>query len=152
MADCPSCNSKNTKTLRMIWLSGTRNSTGKSGRVGMSSRGTVWVSRGAGASRSQSAAAQAASPPDLKKPMSPWIGVLLVFFLTHLVLSAMINTILPSLWFAVLIGDGVACYFAYNFFKVGFDAANLQNLRAIEQYEKSWMCMRCGNVYTADDF
>lgn len=142
MADCPNCQSSNTKTKAMVWASGSRSSRGNYSGASVSTSGRVSLSGGGGGSTSQSHLAAACAPP--KDSYVPKIIVFLAFFIVVMpfanVFLQVKNPITSLLGFGVIIGGIWGLHKLYKHL-------NKSNIQMLEDYSKTWLCLRCGEQF-----
>ena len=136
---CPTCQSDNVQKLSLVYEQGTQ----KIRTKGRTRGGGVGIGRGgllAGAGsatttttgKSQSIAAEKAAPPDKKQMMLP-VGIIAAGILIG--------------FKAVLVGLALVAIGGFIFWK--FHQYNKQVFPPLyAQWEKSWLCNRCGTIYT----
>lgn len=153
MSNCPSCDSKNTKTLAMVWAGGGRQ--GKSGFSGISvsTSGRVSVGVGRGRSSSQSHLAASCAPPKLSSLPKIVIGVLFIIFVVPLLKGILSVFSEPKLL------DGILNFFIcapllglliWGLIKI-YKKMDAQNKAALSDYYKTWICLRCGTQFKPYD-
>ena len=145
MSDCPSCNSRNTKKMQMVWAAGTRTSQRQSTGVGVSSRGTVGVGVGRGQTFSQSHLAAACAPPKRSKtPMVVTIILLLAFW------APMLGNVSKGLsdgrYMTVFFGSLLLALMSFGLYKL-YSYLDRSNKANEEAYSRMWVCLKCGNTF-----
>ena len=134
---CPKCKSKNTQRLEVIYEHGTSDINTTSNTVGVGYGGRL----GAGGAvtktsgTSQSIIAQKASPPEIRSYSAViWcsiIGLILLF---------------NAEGFWQLVGLGFVVLAIYMG-KANFEYNKSEFPKLFEEWEKSWYCNKCGNIY-----
>lgn len=144
MSKCPSCNSTNTKTMKMIYMGGIRNSKGDMGGMSISTSGRVSFGIGKSRSKSISNLASMCAPPVTKSPISYAVGM---FFLV-LLLSSIISTLFLSI--GIDISGGISflgfCLALFFSFKT-YENIKTEQKEATNNYENQWMCLKCGTKF-----
>lgn len=148
MQRCPHCNSTSTKTLPMIYGSGSSTSS------------SIWItSRGRLGSRSgshQTRLAQAAAPPRAPSVILGLIGMLIVSGIVWIVLANLIapvaklipdsrqastfTTLAPLLMLGVM----VIIFFGWTF---RHRSKKKRYLPKLASWEQTWMCQKCGATW-----
>lgn len=133
--NCPSCGSRNTKSLSIIFESGQRHGRATRNSLWASLSGAVLVGRSTTSSHSSSLLANSAAPPpgQFPWPIIGWplfIGV--IFFKW-------------SVWIIPMVMFGVAILYG------GSEHYNLlQKERAI--WQQTFRCLRCGKTFLPNDY
>ena len=145
MANCPSCQSSNTKTVQMAWASGLRNNSRSTTGGGITSRGTIGLGASSSRGVSQSAISAACAPPK-PKGLSPKVAGVLTWLAIILLLGSPVSAnsgggFFTSLWTIVTMFGGV--YAGYRVYK-HLEAKRIEQLR---EYASQWICLRCGTTY-----
>lgn len=131
--NCPTCGSRNTKSLQVIYESGQR--VGRSTRNSLyaSLSGSVWAGRSTTESHSSSLISAHAAPP---APL-PWpvIGIPLV---VGVVVFHWPIWVVPVVMFSIAILYGSSNAWA-------------QRLKEANDWHKSFQCLRCGTVFMPEE-
>ena len=143
--DCPTCNSKSTKKLSMVYAQGTRNYNSRTSGSSVSSRGTLSGRSGSRASSSQSALAAAAAPPMPSRIPKIVALILTIIFILPSFTFAFSTTQDISIWARILailtlIVFSAATYFIYKFLSKSHEKRKAD-------WDRAWICLRCGGVY-----
>lgn len=149
---CPQCQAKNTKKLSMVYATGTRRSQSVSSSRSRSVSSRLTARVGGSTSQyqgvSQTALAQAASPPQPSR-----LPKIVAFFLAFMFVLPAFTMVFSredvSIWlrifaFILFVGFSVGTYFAYKFLNRGYE-------QQLDEWERAWICMRCGCVYDPND-
>lgn len=149
MSVCPSCDSKNTKKLQMVWASGSRTGKNKSTGIGISSRGTIGVGIGSGSSTSQSHLAASCAPP--KNSLTPkivvgLIGVFIIPTLLSGVLSVFTEPRIADKFFNFIVSAPLFVLAIWGLFKL-YKYLDQSNKKALNDYSNTWICLKCGTKY-----
>lgn len=140
--NCPKCSSENTQTLRMIFESGTSNSssTSKSHGGGFFNVLPTFRAKTNTVSTSQSLLATSASPPVKKSLIGTAIATLIGLYFLVGAFSPSFNfgwLLFGVLWSGLF---GFVTYANFNFNTKVFP-------KDLEDWEKTWRCHKCGTVY-----
>lgn len=146
---CPACQSNNTKKLSMVYATGTRNYSSSSRGSGFSSRGTISSRSTRRNSSSQTALATAASPPKRNSLINLiFLFIVLPFVLMPLtsILSQEPDISIFKLIFAFIlfIAFSVGAFFLYKLINKPYEKRKAD-------WNRAWICMRCGNVYDPNE-
>lgn len=127
--NCPVCGSRNTKSLPVIYESGQRFSRYTRNSLWGSSRGSIWAGHSSTEGHSSNLLSDNAGPPgQLPWTSLVWIMVIVVFFFNL------------SLWVIPVVIVGVAIL-------IGGSGFYIQSGRALEDWYKTFRCMRCGTAF-----
>ena len=153
MSNCPSCDSKNTKTLAMIWAGGSRTGQSGFGGVSVSTSGRISVGGGRGRSASQSHLAAGCAPPKNSSMPKSVVVVLFLMFAMPLLKGALSVFSEPKLMDGIL--NFIICapllgLLIWGLIKL-YAKMESQNKTALSNYSKTWMCLRCGTQFKPYD-
>jgi hypothetical protein len=157
---CPSCGSTNCSTVQAVHESGTRDSTGSFGGVGISSHGNLGVFGGVSSSTSTSRLAERCAPPQIPDRVSGFSIV--TRFIGLFVILGLIANIPLIIMFAIMFGDdsldavpylaaviGALCAWQFisgrslPLYGNRYAALQKQHAEAMETYRRSWVCLAC---------
>ncbi len=158
---CPNCNSDDTSTLKMVWMSGTSDIQSKMTGVGVGVTGHgLGIGAGVGKTKgtSKTLLSQAAQPPLPPKYTEALVVALLAglgvaFFLFMGLLSdassdGEIGVVYE--WTIMIAASAVAV----AVYKVT-SKSNANSKKAYEnrlaEYERQWICLRCGSKFKPTD-
>jgi hypothetical protein len=127
--NCPICGSRSTKSLPIIYESGQRMGRSTRNSLWASTSGRVWAGRSVTESHSASLIAANAAPPGTM----PWLTLLIPL----IVMVVIFNW---SMWLVPVVMFSVAILY-------GGSDAYIQTRQAIENWEKSFRCLRCGAIF-----
>lgn len=147
--NCPNCNSGNTKTFQMVYMSGTRNDKSNMKGVGVSTSGNISLGVGGGSTTSQSLLAANCQPPKISQ--WPKVGLFaLVVFVWLPLISAMLNSFsAPSFlqglgtFIASAVLFGLATYAVIKL----FNHIRFSGKEKLHKYANSWLCLKCGTSF-----
>lgn len=141
---CPQCSSDNVQRLEVVYEQGTQNinttshSVGGGGGIG---GGGFGGGLGSATTRTsgtaQTSAAKKAAPPAKKGTVSVLIGLLIV----GAVIGAMFDHFIGL---SIFLGLG---FWGFTIFKKNSAYNNNVHPGLYQQWLKSWMCNKCGNIY-----
>ena len=153
MSNCPQCQSEQTSSYRMLWMSGT--ASGNVSGIGVTAGGNVGVF--GGSSSQQTYLAQSVAPPSTPSFRGGVFGCLVPFvvflFATTMlrVMFAYLSYIAPGLMRviapsnAVAFGVGILCIFGSLVLRAVYLQWRKQRLvPVLETWERSWLCLICG--------
>lgn len=143
--DCPTCNSKSTKKLSMVYAQGTRNYNSRTSGSSVSSRGTLSGRSGSRASSSQSALAAAASPPTPSRIPKVVAFIFAIMFVFPFLLLASSSDDSMSIWARILALIPLVVFSAATYFIYKFLSKSHEKRKA--DWDRAWICLRCGGVY-----
>ncbi len=149
MANCPSCNSSNTKTLNMVWSGGTRNGKSGFGGVGISTSGRITVGGGRGRSSSQSNLAATCAPP--KKSSLPKLVILVLVLMFWIPLFSAVVSVFSAPTFFKGLGTFVVTapllgLLTYGLIRL-YRKMNATAKNAESNYARTWICLKCGSRF-----
>lgn len=148
MERCPHCNSTSTKTLPMIYGSGSRTSSS----LWVTSRGRI----GSRGGSSQTRLAAAASPPRAPSIVLGFIGMLIVSVIVWILLANLIAPVarlIPNARQAAafqtlaplfMLGVAVVIFFGWLIRHRGKKKRYLPRLAS---WQQTWMCQKCGATW-----
>lgn len=144
---CPRCHSDNTASFPMIYQGGTT-----TGNFSALSYGTnAGVIGTGGKTKSQSLLAQQTAPPQKQNNgcLHAFITVLILFgsmFVFTLVMTALVGESSLTGLLAFIFGMVATIFYAVHINR-NSKAENKVWREQIAQWEKSWMCLKCGNKW-----
>lgn len=127
--NCPICGSRSTKSLPIIFESGQRMGRSTRNSLWASTSGRVWAGRSVTESHSASLIAANASPPGTM----PWLTLLIPLIIMVLIFNW-------SMWLVPLVMFSIAILY-------GGSDAYIRTRQEMENWEKSFRCMRCGVIF-----
>jgi hypothetical protein len=149
MQRCPSCNSSSTKTLPMIYGSGSSTSSS----FWITSRGRV----GSRGGSRQTRLAAAVAPPRAPSVVLGFIGMLIVSAIVWIVLANLVapaSKLIPNArqaalfqTFAPLFMLGVVVVIFLGWI-VRHRSKKKRYLPRLAAWERTWMCQKCGTTWT----
>lgn len=159
---CPSCESDNVRRLSVVYDEGSYTETSKSttnmsgGGVMMAgTAGGVYTSRQAGTTttttRGLSELAKKAAPPEKRKPIREFLGMLAGLVVVSLIATAILATLLPLPDFMIQLG--AIAFFIWAMRRlIASTKRDLEYNRSefpdrLEQWKNSWLCSKCGEIY-----
>lgn len=130
--NCPTCGSRNTRSLKIIYESGQR--TGRSRRRSLygSLSGSLWAGFSTTESHSSSLIAAHAAPDVPVVPFS-WSSIGVPLFI-GVIFFDWPGWIIPVIMFSLAILYGISDIYA-------------QQLSAMNDWHKKFQCLRCGKVF-----
>lgn len=139
--NCPQCGSDQTQPFRMVYESGTSAGVHHTLGVGLSSGGAIGIGGAQTASTSMTELAAKVAPPEK-------IGISIIIWLLlaavgYYAIAGPANAGAAKLTVGLFIG--IPCIRTV-FRAVKFNTRDYPAL--MEQWEKSWLCRRCGNSFT----
>lgn len=149
MSKCPNCNSSNTKTLNMVWSSGTRNGKSGFGGLGISTSGRVTLGGGRGRSSSQSNLAATCAPPQKSSMPKIIVGLLGIMFVPPLFSGVLSIFTEPKLLHGIL--NFVVCapllgLLVWGLMKL-YRKLDGNNKQAQANYARTWICLKCNTRF-----
>ena len=153
MSNCPQCQSEQTSSYRMLWMSGT--ASGNVSGIGVTAGGNVGVF--GGSSSQQTYLAQSVAPPSTPSFRGGVFGCLVPFivFLFATTILRLVFTYLrsaaPGLMAAIApsnaagFGLGIVCIFGSLVLRAVYLQWRKQRLAPVQEtWERSWLCLKCG--------
>lgn len=152
---CPQCQSDNTSSYRMLWMSGT--ASGNVSGTGITANGQIGVF--GGSSSQQTYLAQSVAPPTAP-PLRGFLFGCLVPFIVCLVLTTMLSALMTMVRFgspalakvlAPVLSNSLFFWLAILCIAGSLVLRNVylqmrkQKLApALQTWERSWLCLKCG--------
>jgi hypothetical protein len=140
---CASCKSENIQKLALAYMSGSSQTKGVGLGVGIG--GSIGL--GAGMGTNQTLLSNMVAPP---KITSPFVGALGIWFLAFFIYTALAVSmpqnmnILSSL--LVVIAFVATFWPPIKFYRY----LTAKNKTLMEEYNKKYICLRCGNIFKLD--
>ena len=138
---CPYCQSENTQSLEMAYMTGTSRSTGYMVGGGVTGDG-FGVGAGATGGLSQTDLAAKVAPPEEASILGPFLGCVMVGLFLWFMEFILVDWEWLGRVFAflgVMAGFG-AGYWAYEYNKYTLPEAK-------REYNRSYICYRCGRIF-----
>jgi len=130
--NCPTCGSRNTKSLKVIYESGQRTGLARRGSLYGSLSGSLWAGLSTTESHSSSLIAAHAAPSASVVPFS-WSSIGIPLFI-GVIFFDWPGWVIPVVIFSLAILYGISDIYAHQ-------------LNSMSDWHKKFQCLRCGAVF-----
>jgi hypothetical protein len=143
--ECASCKSENIQKLSVAYMAGASKTKGIGAGLGMGGG----VGLGVGVGTNQTLLSRLVAPPKISSSsmnaFSAWILINAVglFLLTAIAKSGPSESVIMALAFMIF---AASCWFAYKAYRK-YEAINKVIL---DEYNKKYICLRCGNIFALE--
>lgn len=139
---CPHCGSEQIQRYSIAYTNGISDVTATTTGVGISSGGVLGVGGAKTSGTAQTALSQSVAPPSKYSYLRE---LFIAFVVIPIVFGLLNDLLLPFKWKWVFILSFVYLYF--HTYKVAFNYNQNIYPKDMEDWNKSWLCMKCGHRF-----